>query len=86
MTTATPCPSCEEAAERATTGRYTSGCLECSCRALAHSPEAWKATHALTNAPLQQSMQTLAKGDAQQYAHIRARVWHWIGRLQGVKP
>lgn len=75
------CPSCAAAQANPKTGLYTAHCEECSCRALAGSPEAWKAINALSNVPLQQAMQRLAKGDKLKYEHIRQRVWHWIGKV-----
>lgn len=79
------CPACKQAEKSPTSGYYMADCLECSCRALAQSPEAWKAINALSNVPLQQAMQRLANGDVQNYEQIRKRVWHWIGKTQGVK-
>jgi hypothetical protein len=74
------CESCQEAETNPRSGLYHSGCLECSCRALSDTPEAWRAIKGLTNAPLQQAMQKLAGHDSDKYKHIRERVWHWIGR------
>ena len=79
------CQSCESAKTNPHSGLYHAGCTECDCRALATSPEAWRATHGLTNAPLQDAMQRLAKGDRAQYEHIRKRVWHWIGVMNDAK-
>ena len=75
------CQDCESAEQNPRWGIYAASCEECSCRALAQGPDAWRAVNGLTNAPLQSAMQTLAGNNTERYNHIRARVWHWIGRI-----
>lgn len=76
------CQDCQKAAENPSWGGFTANCMECSCRALASGPDAWKAIKGLTNAPLQNAMQVLAGYDSEKYKHIRARVWYWIGQMK----
>lgn len=79
MLTATACPSCQIAEQNPRTGYMHTGCKECAARALAQSPEAWKALHAQTAVPLQDAIDRIFGIDNRDEG--RRKVWQWIKRI-----
>ena len=67
-----------------TSGLYSASCDDCTARALAQSPAAWRATHAQTATDLQDAI-LAAFGDGERYLAGRAKVWDWINRIKAAK-
>lgn len=79
------CECCMAAETNHQHGGYRADCLECSCRALAHSPDAWRAIQALSNEPLRAAILSLSVQHETMASRIKARVWFWIGRFNKTK-
>jgi hypothetical protein len=72
------CPSCTAAEADPLTGQYHVDCRNCDARALAQSPEAWKALHAQTAVPLQDAIERIWGEDSREGKRM---VWEWIKRI-----
>lgn len=73
------CDACEIAERFPKTGRFNSFCRQCDARAIAGSPAAWKAAHAVTSVDLQDAIEKVFGID--NYATGRVMVWEWMKRL-----
>lgn len=76
------CEDCTKAETHPLHPGYTADCAECECRALAHSPDGWRAATARTNAPLHDAIVRIAVKHQVMASTLKARVWHWIGLVQ----
>ena len=74
------CRPCAEAEANPATHSFTSGCMECSARALAHGPVYWAAAKAETLTPAYKTALQAIAGDGWQALHTRVKVW--AGRLK----
>jgi len=79
------CPDCTKAESHPHWGGYTADCQDCNCRALAHSPDGWRAATGKTNAPLRDAILRLAVTHQVMASVLQKRVWYWIGRINDTK-
>jgi hypothetical protein len=76
------CPSCQAAEQDPRTGLQHVGCMECAARALAQSPEAWRAVHAHTAVGLIDAIDRVFGVDNREDG--KKRVWAWIKLIRDV--
>ena len=76
------CNACDEAAANPLTGSYHANCIDCSARALAHSPLAFHAVRGQPH-PLRDAIAKLFGAD--RINEGRLAVWNWMQRIKSAK-
>lgn len=69
------CPACQEAETNPSTGMYQSECLECSARALSHSPAYFDAARSNSITPAYRDALQAVFGDGWKAGHERVKFW-----------
>lgn len=69
------CTACTEAKVNAWSGAYRADCLECSARALSHSPTHFAAAQAGAITPAYRDALQAVFGDDWKAGHERAKAW-----------
>lgn len=69
------CTACTEARANAWSGAYRADCLECSARALSHSPTHFAAAQAGAITPAYRDALQAVFGDDWKAGHERAKAW-----------
>ncbi len=77
------CPECARAREDANHAIYLATCLGCATRAIAITPEAWRALNASDPDPLRQAI--LRTFGEPGYLEARRRVWEWYQTIQRLR-
>lgn len=76
------CRACEDAEANPLTGSFHASCLNCTARALAHSPMAFKAMKAGRRDELQAAISKVWPDD---FDAGRRAVWEWVKKLDAAR-
>jgi hypothetical protein len=81
------CPSCADAERNPRTGSYRTECIDCSARALAHSPIYHEASARgrMTQA-YSDALRKVAGDNVTDRENLHRRVKAWVDRIDGIAP